>query len=89
MFAPAGRRALLGGGPVPVETAVTLSNLQRQGFAVSVVLIMLDDEEMERVYGRLMAEGLRDIRHLTSEEALADLCQSSMHRGNPYSMVMG
>jgi len=40
------------------------------------------------VYGRLMAEGLRDIRHLTSEAALADLCQSSMHRGNPYSMAM-
>ena len=73
---------------VPVETAVTLSNLQRQGFAVSVVLIMLDDEKMERAYGRLMAEGLRDIRHLTTEAALADLCQSSMHRGNPYSMML-
>jgi uncharacterized repeat protein (TIGR01451 family) len=73
---------------VPVETAVALSNLQRQGFAISIVLVMLDPEKMERVYGRLMAEGLRDIRHVINEESLADLCQSSMHRGNPYSMMM-
>src|SRR5262249_16278496 len=66
---------------VPVKTAVALSNLQRQGFAVSVVLVMLEDENMERAYGRLMAESLRDIRHVTSEASLADLCQSSMHRG--------
>ena len=73
---------------VPVETAIALSNLRRLGFAVSVVLVMLDAEKMERIYGRLMAEGLRDIRHVTSEAAIADLCQSSMHRGNPYSMMM-
>jgi uncharacterized repeat protein (TIGR01451 family) len=73
---------------VTVEHAITLSNLKRQGFAISVVLIMIDDETYERAYGRLMAEAIRDIRHLPTEDALAELCQSSMHRGNPYSMVM-
>jgi uncharacterized protein (DUF58 family) len=73
---------------VTVEHAVTLSNLKRAGFAVSVVLIMLDPENFERAYGRLMAEAIRDVRHLQSEQALSDLSQQSMHRGNPYSMVM-
>jgi uncharacterized protein (DUF58 family) len=73
---------------VPVETAVTLSNLQRQGFAVSVVLIMIDPDTFEKAYGRLMADGVRDVRHLASEQALADLCSQSLHRGNPYSVML-
>ncbi|MFL5339001.1 MAG: DUF58 domain-containing protein [Gemmataceae bacterium] len=73
---------------VPVETAVTLSNLQRQGFAVSVVLVMIDTDNIEKAYGRLWAEGVRDVRHLVSEQALADLCSQSLHRGNPYSVVL-
>jgi uncharacterized protein (DUF58 family) len=73
---------------VPVETAVMLNNLLRQGFAVSVVLIMMDPEKIERAYGRLLAQGIRDVRHLSSEQAVADLCSQSMHRGNPYSMIM-
>jgi len=73
---------------VAVETAVSLSNLTRQGFAVSVVLIMIDKDTIENVYGRLLAEGIRDVRHVTSEATLSELCQSSMHRGNPYSLVL-
>jgi uncharacterized protein (DUF58 family) len=73
---------------VSVETAISLSNLMRQGFAVSVVLIMIDEETIEKALGRLMAEGVRDVRHVTSEAALSELCQSSMHRGNPYSLVL-
>src|SRR5262249_41148251 len=73
---------------VAVETAVSLSNLTRQGFAVSVVLIMIDKDAIENVYGRLLAEGIRDVRHVTSEATLSELCQSSMHRGNPYSLVL-
>lgn len=73
---------------VSVETAVALNNLARQGFAVSVVLIQMEPEKLERAYGRLLAERLRDVRHINSEQALAQLCSSSMHRGNPYSMIM-
>jgi len=73
---------------VPIESAVTLSNLQRQGFAVSVVLVMIDKENIEKAFGRLMAEGVRDVRHLVSEKALADLCAQSLHRGNPYSVML-
>jgi uncharacterized repeat protein (TIGR01451 family) len=75
-------------GDVTVETAVSLSNLLRQGFAVSVVLIMLDPEKFELAYGRLLAEGIRDVRHLKDERELAELCSRSMQRGNPYSMIM-
>ena len=73
---------------VSIETAVTLHNLHRQGFAVSVVLVMIDRDNIEKAYGRLMAEGLRDVRHLLSEQALADLCSQSLHRGNPYSVAL-
>src|SRR5262245_35395032 len=73
---------------VPVDTAVTLSNLTRSGFAVSVVLVQMDPHKLERAYGRLLAEGIRDVRHVNSEQALVDLCSSSMYRGNPYSMIL-
>jgi uncharacterized repeat protein (TIGR01451 family) len=75
-------------GEVTVEVAVSLSNLLRQGFAVSVVLITLDHEKIEKAYGYLLSQGLRDLRHLPSERELADLLSQSMHRGNPYSMIM-
>ena len=52
---------------VSVETALTLGNLHRQRFAVTAVLILLDDEQLEKGYGRLLAEGVRDVRHLRDE----------------------
>ena len=73
---------------VPVETAVALSNLARNGFAVSVVLVMLEPAQLEKAYGRLLAENIRDVRHVNSEQSLADLCSASLHRGNAYSMVL-
>jgi uncharacterized protein (DUF58 family) len=60
---------------VPVETALALGTLKRQGFAVTVVLILLDGQPLERAYGRLVAEGIRDIRHLSDEAFLPTLCQ--------------
>lgn len=75
-------------GDVTVETAVALGTLHRQGFAVSVVLVAVDPNKLETAYGRLMAENVRDIRHLTSEQAIADLCSQSMHRGNPYAVTL-
>ena len=51
-------------GDVTIETAVSLSNLLRQGFAVSVILIGFDPEKIEKAYGHLLSQGLRDLRHL-------------------------
>jgi hypothetical protein len=59
---------------VAVETALVLGNLRRRGFAVTVVLIQCDVHQLERCYGRLMAEGVRDVRHLANESGLPELC---------------
>src|SRR5262249_22087313 len=45
---------------VPIDTATTLGNLRRQGFAVSAILIGLGEEERLIAHGRLLAEGVRD-----------------------------
>jgi hypothetical protein len=63
---------------VPVETALALGNLRRRGFAVTAVLIMMDEREVERGYGRLVAEGIRDVRHLASEDGIAELCRQQV-----------
>jgi uncharacterized protein (DUF58 family) len=71
---------------VPVETALALGNLRRQGLAVSVVLIALEDEE--KGYGRLMAEGIMDIRQLRNEAGLPDLCQRQVRRAAIYNLQL-
>jgi uncharacterized repeat protein (TIGR01451 family) len=71
---------------VPLETALGLGTLRRQGFAVSVVLIALDDDEREKGYGRLVAEGIRDVRHLRDEAGLPYLCQEQVARAATYSL---
>jgi uncharacterized protein (DUF58 family) len=63
---------------VPVETALALGTLRRHGFAVTVVLIMMDVRDLERGYGRLVAEGIRDVRHLRDEAGLPSLCQQQL-----------
>ncbi len=65
---------------VSAATAIALGNLRRRGMAVAVVLVMLDDDGLENAYARLVAEGIRDLRHLTSEDALPDLCRNQVHR---------
>lgn len=69
---------------VSVETALALGNLRRQGYAVSVVLIMIADEQFEQTFGRLMAEGITDIRHLRDEKGLPTLCLHQAMRATPY-----
>ncbi len=68
---------------VPVESALALGTLKRQGYAVSVVLVALPEGDVETAYGRLAAEGIRDVRPLASEEALPALCQAEVTR-TPY-----
>ena len=73
---------------VSVETAISLGNLRRAGLAITVVLILLDDEPLERAYGRLVAEGIRDIRHLKDEAELPELCRRQVDRSSPYTFVV-
>ena len=69
------------------ETAIALGNLRRRGMAVAAVLVRMDDDGLERAYGRLVAEGIRDLRHCPSEEALPDLCSHSVNRTAPYGFA--
>ncbi|HEY7330386.1 MAG TPA: DUF58 domain-containing protein [Gemmataceae bacterium] len=73
---------------VSVESAIALGNLRRAGLAVAVVLILLDDAPLERAYGRLVSEGIRDIRHLKSEEELPELCRRQVDRSSPYTFIV-
>lgn len=65
---------------VSVETAIALGNLRRRGMAVAVVLVMMSDDGLERAYARLLAEGVRDLRHLETEAMLPDLCSNQVNR---------
>jgi uncharacterized protein (DUF58 family) len=58
---------------VPVETAIALGTLRRQGFAVTAILIGLDDGDKLLAHGRLLAETVRDIRYANTVEELAHL----------------
>jgi uncharacterized repeat protein (TIGR01451 family) len=66
-------------GDVPLETAWALGNLRRRGYAVTAVLVMFDEYESSECLGRLIGDGL-DARHVTSEAALAALCQQQLVR---------
>jgi uncharacterized repeat protein (TIGR01451 family) len=56
---------------VPAETAIALGTLRRQGFAVTAILVGLDEAQKLDSYGRLLAERVRDIRYLNSEQELS------------------
>ncbi|MBX3400782.1 MAG: DUF58 domain-containing protein [Gemmataceae bacterium] len=61
---------------VPVETSVALGQLKRQGFAVSAVLIGLADDGSDTravAAGRLIAEGIRDVRYVNAESDIMGL----------------
>ena len=72
---------------VSEETAITLGGLRRAGRAITVVLIQLDENSLETCYGRLIAEGVRDIRHLKDEAEVPALCCKQVDRSAPYSLV--
>lgn len=74
-------------GNVSLQSALTLGSLRRRGFAIAVVLIRLDDERLEKAYAHLIAEGIRDVRHLRSEDELPALCRNQLQRSSPYQMV--
>ena len=66
---------------VPVDTSVALGQLRRQGFAISVILIGLTDEDEPVAHGRLLAEGVRDVRHIRNEDELQAI--GERHAGGP------
>ncbi len=73
---------------VSIAAAVALGDLRRHGFAVTVVLVMLDETQLEQAYARLHSEGVRDLRHLKDEAELADLCNQQVHRATPYDFAV-
>lgn len=66
---------------VSVDTSVALGQLRRQGFAISVILVALTDDDKPVAHGRLLAEGIRDVRHIQSEAELLTL--GERHGGGP------
>lgn len=72
---------------VPVAAALALGNLRRQGFAVTAVLILMGDEQLEKAFGRLAAEGIRDVRHIKDETGLANLCREQTQGPTPYQFL--
>lgn len=73
---------------VPVETSVALGQLRKQGFAVSVVLISVHDDDKPIAAGRLMAEGVRDVRFVQTEEELFRLGEKTQTGASSYNFAV-
>jgi uncharacterized repeat protein (TIGR01451 family) len=71
----------------PPETALALGNLRRRGHAVAAVLVMVDEQRLEQAVGRLLAEGVRDVRRLRNEEELPALCRQEAGGAATYQVV--
>ena len=71
---------------VSVETAIALGMMRRQGFAISAILVgIADDGSDDRAVavGRLVAEGIRDVRLVNSELELLALGDRNAGTGPP------
>ena len=64
---------------VTEETAITLGNLRRHGFAVSVVLNVYGVNDFEQAAGRLLAEGI-EARHLDDRTSIGTVCRDYVLR---------
>ncbi len=73
---------------VPTASALALGNLRRRGFAVSVILVLIDEQKIEQAYGRLLAEGIRDVRHLKQESEVPALCSQRVRHAAPYAVAV-
>ena len=71
---------------VPVETAVALGMLRRQGFAITAILIGLDETEKLEAHGRLLAETVRDIRYMNTEAELMMLGSATAATAASYAV---
>ena len=68
---------------VPAETAVALGTLRRQGFAVTAILIGLDESQKLEAHGRLLAETSATSVTSNTEEELAHLGGSTTAGRSP------
>jgi uncharacterized protein (DUF58 family) len=73
---------------VPPETAMTLGSLRRQGYAVTAVLIAIEEGRLEQAHGRLLAEGITDVRPIRDEATLGLLCQQQIVPAGPYQLLV-
>jgi len=58
---------------VPIESALALGTLRRQGYAVTAILVGLSESDKLDAHGRLLAETVRDIRYVNTEDELAHM----------------
>jgi uncharacterized protein (DUF58 family) len=68
------------------QSAIALGNLKRLGYAVSVILVLPTEDDVPTSYGRLAAQGIRDVRPLKNEETLPDICMAEVTR-TPVTLV--
>lgn len=59
---------------VSEETALILGNLRRRGYAVTAILVMLEEGDTHEAHARLLAEGLA-VREVHDKETLSAACQ--------------
>lgn len=59
---------------VTTETAVTLGNLRRRGFAVTAILNIHEEYDFAVASGPLLAEGI-ETRHLKNPQSVSDICR--------------
>jgi len=48
---------------------------------------MFEENRLEDGYGRLLAEGVQDVRHLKNKAGLPTLCQRQVLRSSPYAIA--
>jgi len=70
----------------PMETAVALGSLRRQGFSVTAIVVLSEEERLPdwatppEWAERLLAEGV-DFRHINDEVAIAEVCSEQLLAG--------
>ena len=55
---------------VSIESSLMLGQLRRNGYAITALLIAMDEEDRQIAHGRLISEGVRDVRYIQREEDL-------------------
>ncbi len=64
---------------VPPETAITLGNLRRRGYAVTAILIVHETHEFARLAQPLIAQRV-EVRQLPDEASIPSLCSQTLLR---------
>jgi uncharacterized protein (DUF58 family) len=73
---------------VSTRAALALGNLRRQGYAVSVVLVAVDERHLENAMGLLLGQGIMDIRLLHDVAGIPSLCQQQVLLVTPYQLQL-